>query len=269
MRSPRNWPIFKWLRPSSPAPSTGWLAGSTPSRLPTLLRPKPHRVRRPRRRPSLPRPPPLIRPRLPPALPCGPDPRPPRLHHPFRVRTIGCLPRHHLRRSPPNHLRLRPHLRRSAPNHLRPRHHLRRLRPRPPPSEAPSTDFSERISENPVYGRQLSRNRRPRPPTSRRADASPKEPATPSVPEPVFHVAPLLGEHKPATSTDEMSSASQEIPAKSPTPTSPKPAAPFSFDTTLDQLTADEPGKNGQANPPASPSPAPSTSSESHRPRSE
>ena len=47
----------------------------------------------------------------------------------------------------------------------------------------------------------------------------------------------------------------KETPAKSPTPTTTKPAAPFSFNTTLEQLRADEPSKNGQVSPAATPSP--------------
>jgi hypothetical protein len=43
--------------------------------------------------------------------------------------------------------------------------------------------------------------------------------------------------------------------AKSPTQTTTKPAAPFSFNTTLEQLRADEPGKNGQVSPAPTPSP--------------
>jgi hypothetical protein len=83
--------------------------------------------------------------------------------------------------------------------------------------------------------------------------------AAPPVSEPVFQVSPLLGEREPATSTDETPPASQESPATPETPTTTKPAAAFSFNATVDQLTADEPGKNGQVNasPSSSPAPAP------------
>ena len=89
------------------------------------------------------------------------------------------------------------------------------------------------------------------------SDASAEESPAPVVSQPIFHVSPVLREHEPATSTDEESPASREGLAESPTPTTTKPAAPFSFNATLDQLTADEPGKNGQVNPAPSPSPAP------------
>jgi hypothetical protein len=52
-----------------------------------------------------------------------------------------------------------------------------------------------------------------------------------------------------------MSSATTENPAKSQSETTAKPAARFSFDTTLDQLRADESSKNGQASPAPAPSP--------------
>ncbi|MGH9097002.1 MAG: hypothetical protein ACRDWB_06230 [Acidimicrobiales bacterium] len=86
-------------------------------------------------------------------------------------------------------------------------------------------------------------------------DAAP-EPTTPPAPDPVFKVSTVLGKAGPAKPTDEQSSAGGEISAETPTQTTTKPAAPFSFNTTLEQLKADEPGKNGQMSPAATSSPA-------------
>ncbi|HVA07776.1 MAG TPA: hypothetical protein VNG12_13640 [Acidimicrobiales bacterium] len=58
-------------------------------------------------------------------------------------------------------------------------------------------------------------------------------------------------------STDEVSSADQEGSAPSQSQTTKKPAPPFSFSATLDQLRADEPSKNGQKDSAPSPSPSP------------
>jgi hypothetical protein len=59
----------------------------------------------------------------------------------------------------------------------------------------------------------------------------------------VFRVAPILGDTEPA---DEPASAD---PPKPPAQTAVKPATPFSFNTTLDQLRVGEPATNGQAHP--------------------
>jgi hypothetical protein len=68
-------------------------------------------------------------------------------------------------------------------------------------------------------------------------------------------VSPRLREPEPANSTVETPSAREEPSAESPTQTTTKPAAPFSFNTTLEQLRADGPGKNGQVSAVAAPSP--------------
>ena len=92
------------------------------------------------------------------------------------------------------------------------------------------------------------------------SDAPRKESVTPPVPEPDLHVSPLLGDRGPVDSTDEVSSADQEGSAPSQSQTTKKPAPPFSFSATLDQLRADEPSKNGQKDSAPSPSPSPTAS---------
>ncbi len=98
-------------------------------------------------------------------------------------------------------------------------------------------------------------------------DASPEESAAPQASEPVFRVSPVLGEREPTSSSGEMSLPGHDSPSEPPqTRATAKAAPPFSFNTTLDELTDAEPGNNGQASPAASPSPAPAPTTKASLP---